>query len=127
MWFWWFMFFCDLLIPLSMIVCGRILWKYPPKSINGLIGYRTGRSMKNMDTWFFAQIYCGRLWWKIGWGIFLPSFFIHLPFYHSSEDAIGLLGGILCTVQCVIIVVSIFFVEKALKEHFYDNGIRKKL
>lgn len=27
MWFWWFMFVCDLFIPVFMIICGRI----PPK------------------------------------------------------------------------------------------------
>ena len=121
MWFWWFMFVCDLLIPIIMIVCGRILWKYPPSNINGIIGYRTARSMKNMDTWKFAQNYCGRLWWKSGWIMLLPSFVVHLPFYHSSEDSIGALGGILCTVQCIVLVVSTFFVERALKKYFYDD------
>lgn len=66
MWFWWFLFCCDLLVPVTMIVSGRIMWKHPPKNINGLMGYRTSRSMKNMDTWLFAHDYCGRLWWKIG-------------------------------------------------------------
>lgn len=125
MWFWWFMFICDLLIPAAMILCGRILWKHSPKNINGFVGYRTARSMKNMDTWKFAQEYCGRLWWKIGWAMLAPSILIHLPFYHSSEDAIGAVGGILCTVQCVIIIASIFPVERALKANFTDNGRRK--
>ncbi|MBO5057040.1 MAG: SdpI family protein [Lachnospiraceae bacterium] len=62
MWFWWFMFVCDLLIPVFMIICGRMMWKNSPKSINGIIGYRTTRSMQNKDTWRFAHDYCGRLW-----------------------------------------------------------------
>ena len=53
MWFWWFMFCCDILIPVTMIACGWMMWKYCPKNINGLVGYRTSRSMRNMDTWKF--------------------------------------------------------------------------
>lgn len=125
MWFWWFMFICDLLIPVTMIVSGKIMLKHPPKSINGWIGYRTTRSMKNLDTWNFAHYYCGRLWWKIGWIMFVPSFIIHLPFYYESESAIGILGAILCTLQCIIMIVSIYPTERALKRNFTDEGIRK--
>jgi len=119
------MLVCDLLVPISMIVWGRILWKHAPGNINGLVGYRTARSMKNRDTWQFAQIYCGRLWWKTGWVILAPSFLIHVPFYNGSEDAVGTVGGILCTIQCVILILSIFPTERALKTHFTDEGIRK--
>lgn len=69
MWFWWFMLCCDLIIPVLMIVIGRLMWKRPPQRINSLIGYRTSRSMKNMDTWLFAHHYSGKLWWRTGWVI----------------------------------------------------------
>jgi uncharacterized membrane protein len=125
MWFWWFMFICDLLIPLLMIICGRMLWKNPPKSINGIIGYRTPRSMKNMDTWNFAHDYCGRLWWKMGWIMLIPSIMVQLPFYNSADNTIGMVGGILCTVQCVILIVSIVPTETALRRNFTDEGTRR--
>lgn len=80
MWFWWFMFVFDLLIPALMIISGKMMWKHPPKTINGIIGYRTARSMKNRDTWKYAHDYCGRLWWKIGWVLLLPSVIIHFHF-----------------------------------------------
>ena len=47
MWFWWFMLICDLIIP--VVIGGRMMWKHCPKHINGMSGYRTIRSMKNMD------------------------------------------------------------------------------
>lgn len=125
MWFWWFMFICDLLIPILMIISGRMMWKHSPENINGIIGYRTTRSMKNKDTWKFAHDYCGRLWWKIGWIMIIPSAAIHIPFYNSTKDVIGTIGGILCTIQCVILVASIFPTEKALKRTFTDDGVRK--
>lgn len=125
MWFWWFMFIFDLLIPMLMILLGRMMWKHPPGSINWVIGYRTSRSMKNMDTWKFAHDYCGRLWWKIGWAMLIPSVVIHFPFYNSSENTIGIVGGILCGLQCVALLVPVYFTEKALKRNFTSEGIRK--
>ena len=43
--FWWFMLICDMLIPVVMIIVGRMMWKHCPKSINGMLGNRTTRSM----------------------------------------------------------------------------------
>lgn len=98
--FWWFMLLCDLLIPIVMVVGGRMMWKHCPKHINGMLGYRTTRSRKNMDTWKFAHDYCGKLWWKIGWLMIIPSALVHIPLYHSDENTIGVAGGILVTIQC---------------------------
>ena len=125
MWFWWFMFVCNLLIPVLMIVCGKMMWKHAPKNINGIIGYRTTRSMKNMDTWKFAHDYCGRLWWKIGWIMLIPSIIVQFPFFNSDDNMIGVVGGILCTIQCVILIISIFPTERALKRNFTDDGTRR--
>lgn len=124
MWFWWFMFFCNLLIPVLLIVFGKMMWKHPPKTINSIMGYRTRRSMKNMDTWNFAHEYCGKLWWKIGWIILIPTILIQIPFVHSSEDTIGTVGGIICTVQCIILIGSIYPTERALKRDFPDDSRR---
>ncbi len=60
--FWLLMLSCNLLIPLLMIICGRIMWQHTPQNINHIIGYRTARSMKSQATWQFAHDYCGRLW-----------------------------------------------------------------
>lgn len=125
MWFWRFMFVCDLLIPILMISAGRMMWKHPPKKINGMIGYRTALSMKNQDTWKFAHDYCGKLWWKIGWIMLISSAVIHVPFYNCPENIIGIMGGILCAIQCVILAVSIFPTERALKGTFTKEGVRR--
>ena len=105
MWFWWFIFVCDLLIPITMIIAGNMMWKHAPKKINGIIGYRTARSMKNI-----------RL---------IPSVVIHFPFYHSSENIIGTVAAILCTTQCLILVLAIFPTEYALKRTFTEEGVRR--
>lgn len=125
MWFWWFMFFCNLLIPVLMMLAGRMMWKHCPKKINGLLGYRTTRSMKNMDTWKFAHEYCGRLWWKIGWFMLIPSILVQLPFISSTEEKIGIVGGIICTIQCIILIAATFPTEIALKKTFREDGTRR--
>lgn len=123
--FWIFMFICNMLIPLLMIGFGRVMWKTPPQKINGVYGYRTKRSMKNMDTWKFAHEFCGRLWWKIGWIMLGISVVVQLPFVKGSEDAVGTLGFVLCMVQCGVLVLSIVPTERALKRTFDENGIRR--
>lgn len=125
MWFWWFMFCCDLIIPVIMIACGWMMWKHCPKNINDLVGYRTSRSRKNMDTWKFAHEHCGKLWWKMGWIILIPSIIVHMPFYETADNTIGAVGGILVTIQVIILIASIFPTERALKRNFTDDGIRR--
>ena len=125
MWFWWFMLLCDMLVPIVMVIVGRMMWKHCPKHINSLVGYRTTRSMKNMDTWQFAHDYCGKLWWKVGWVTTIASALIHIPLYHSDENTIGIAGLILVAIQCFVMVASIYPTEKALKKHFNDDGTRK--
>ena len=125
MWLWWFWLICDLLIPFVMIAVGRMSWKHCPKNINSLIGYRTTRSMKSMDTWKFAHEYCGKLWWKLGWLIMILTALMHIPLYQSNDNMIGIAGVVLITIQCTVLIISIYPTEKALKEHFNDDGTRK--
>ena len=125
MWLWWFWLICDLFIPLVMIVVGRMTWKHCPKNINSLIGYRTTRSMKNMDTWKFAHEYCGKLWWKLGWLIMILTALMYIPLYQGNDNMVGIAGVVLITIQCTVLIISIYPTEKALKEHFTDDGTRK--
>ena len=124
MWLWWFWLICDLLIPFVKIVVGRMSWKHCPKNINSLIGYRTTRSMKSMDTWKFAHEYCGKLWWKLGWLIMILTALMYIPLYQSNDNMIGIAGVVLITIQCTVLIISIYPTEKALKEHFNDDGTR---
>ena len=51
----------------------------------------------------------------------VPMFFV----IGQSEDAIGNLGGVICIVQCVFLVGSIFPTERALRKNFDRNGMRR--
>lgn len=125
MWFWLFMFAVNLLIPVTMLVCGRWMWKHTPTTINSICGYRTKRSMQNKDTWQFAHHYCGRLWWKLGWILLIPSIFVQFPFVNSTSQSIGILALFLVTMQMVIMVLTMIPTELALKRTFAPDGTRK--
>jgi len=121
LWFWVFMVISNLIVPLLMIGVGRMMMVNPPKTINRVFGYRTSRSMKNQETWDFAQVYCGKLWWKIGW-IMLPFSIVGMiPVIGKDDDFVGGIGAVVITVECIILFLSIFFVEKALVKKF-GNG-----
>lgn len=125
MMFWMFMLICDLLIPVSMIIIGKVFCKNPPKTINGVYGYRTARAMKNKDTWDFAQRYCGRLWCRIGVVLLALSVLAMLPPLGKDTDAVGIWGGIIALIQVIVLITAIFPVEQALKKNFDENGKRR--
>ncbi len=123
--FWIFMLVMDLLFPVIMIVMGKYFMKTSPKEINYIFGYRTNMSMKNKDTWDFAHKYIGKLWFYIG--LFLvPITIIPMLFaIGSNKDIVGTVGGIICVVSLVILIVPIFPTERALKRVFDGDGNRK--
>lgn len=125
--FWIYMMIMDLLIPLIMIVLGKYVTKNVPKEINEFFGYRTSMSMKNKETWEFAHHYCGKLWLEIGCIMFVPSVIVMLLLIGKSVSVIGTFGGILCGIQLVFLIGSIFPTEIALKKNFDEYGNRKKI
>lgn len=112
--FWVFMTGCNLILPVLMVVIGKVFVKNPPRKINWVYGYRTHRSMKNQDTWNFAHLYCGKLWWKAGWVMLPLSVVSMLPVVGKSDDIIGGAGAVVECVECVVLFMTIFFVERAL-------------
>lgn len=125
MWFWIFMLLVDLLTPLTMIGFGKYFSKKVPQEINGVFGYRTSMSMKNRDTWEFAHKYLGKIWSISGW-IMLPiTILLFFLLIGKSMSCVGTAGGILCMVQLIPLVGSIFLTEMALKKVFDRYGSRR--
>ena len=120
-----FIFACDLLVPVSMLVCGLLLLKRPPKKRNYYYGYRTRMSSLNAETWAFAQKLCGKIWYRAGL-IMLPlSVLAHLPALGRGIGAFGTFASALVAVQCAVMVGSIIPVETALRRTFNRDGSRK--
>ena len=111
-----------LLIPVIMIVIGLIFGNRAPKKINHIYGYRTSLSMKNQNTWEFANKYCGKLWLKIGLIMFLLGIVIILLSFKMSENIMLCFTSFVITIQTIVVILSVFIVEKALREKFDENG-----
>lgn len=125
MWIIILLFVCNLLIPLLMAVVGSIWEKHPVREINGAIGYRTARSMKNQETWDFAQHYMGKVWKKVGIGLLIPSVVINIAGCFWGEKIFSIITAILEMIQVIVLLGAIIPVEHALKKNFDENGRRR--
>lgn len=123
--FWIFMLIMDLLLPFTMIGFGRYFIKKTPKEINAVFGYRTAMSMKSKETWEFAHKYCGKIWYVCGLILLPITVLFLLLIIGKSEDYVGMAGGIICGVQLIPLIGSIFPTEIALKKHFDKNGRKR--
>lgn len=122
--FWVYMLIIDSLIPLTMVGFGLYFQKNPPKDINTFFGYRTKRSMKNQDTWRYAHEHCGKVWFWVGLIILLLSLTLMIVFFclfNRNTSTIGTYGGIICGVQLLALIVSLFPTELSLKIKFDRN------
>ena len=125
--FWIFILIMALLIPVIKLGFGSYFAKKAPREINHFVGYRTSMSMKNRDTWEFAHHHCGRLWRVIGGIMLVVSAAIMVPVMGKDETFVGLYGTILCLIQTVVLIASIFITEKAMKRQFDESGRPREL
>ena len=123
--FWIFMLISDLLVPFLMIGFGRYFMKKPPNEINSAFGYRTPMSMKNKETWEFAHKYSGKIWYACGLVLLPITVAVMLLCIGKSENIVGTVGSVVCAVQLVILIGSIYPTEKALKKFFDENGNKR--
>ncbi|NMA37297.1 MAG: SdpI family protein [Papillibacter sp.] len=123
--FWFFMLIMNMLIPLAMLIFGALFKNKAPKEINYFYGYRTNRSMLNMDTWVFAHKHCGRIWYKVGWIMLLLSLIVMLLCMNLKEDTLGTVSLILICVQLAVMAASIIPTERALRKTFDEKGNRR--
>lgn len=93
----------------TFLLAGFIQYKFPPKEINGLYGYRSKRSTQNIEQWTFAQTYSAKKMMLIGFIYLLlavPAMLITL------NAAFSLAAGLtLLLLSCYLLYRD---VEKAL-------------
>ncbi len=53
------------------------------------------------------------------------SVVIHIPFYHSDGNTIGIVALILGVIQVIVLIASIFPTEAALKKRFNDDRTQR--
>ena len=123
--FWIFMLIMVLLIPITMIIFGRLFSNKTPKEINYTFGYRTKRSMMNIETWKFAHEYIGKLWFIFGLTLLLLSVVIMVFVFGKDPNTVGTVGGILTFAQMIPMIGTIIPTENALKKKFDEFGRRR--
>ena len=120
--FWIYMFVMALLMPVTLLLFGLYFRNKAPKNINIVFGYRTSRSMKNMDTWRFAHRFCGLIW-IVGGCVSLPLAIISmLLVIGKNENTIGYVGASCLFLPLILVVISIILTENALKKKFNSFG-----
>lgn len=105
-----------LLVGLIFIVAGLIMFKFPPKKINSLYGYRTNSSMKNQSRWDFAQKYSSKEMIKLGFVLMITSIIGLITNFDNLTNIFLGLG-----LMILIVIILIFRVEKAIKTKFSDE------
>ncbi len=96
-----------------------IFWKFPPKKVNRLYGYRTPKAMQNQQIWDFANT------------TFNQTFLMY--------SGLSLLGGLVLAnfskvnlswepmvLVMLSILVSVIKTERSLNDNFTEEGKRKK-
>lgn len=121
--FWFFLFFCSLLVPATFLGVGWYYTHHTPGR-GSAFGYRTPLSSKSDLANAFACQYIGRLWWVIGL-VSLPVTlitFIVLLALQLDEDATGWIGGGLIILECIVMLFTILPTELALHRNFNKDG-----
>ena len=123
--YWIFMTAMCLLVPGILIGFGSVCKDQAPKDINPIYGYRTAMSMKNKDTWEFANTLWGKLAWK--WGLILLALTLiaMLAVIWAGEEVVGIVCSVTVTLQLIPVLATIPVVERALKKEFDKDGNRR--
>ena len=91
-----------------------------------MYGYRTAMSMKNKETWKYAHRCCGKLWYVSGLVMIPVTVIVLTCVFGKGNNCVGNVGGIVCTLQCVVIIGTIVVTERELKKRFDRNGEWKR-
>jgi len=110
------------ILPLVMVICGMSYVKRGPKRITKVQGYRSKMSMKNRETWDFAHKYLGDLWFKLGAPLLAVTSVVSLVVFRESNEKIVFWCYVILVIQLVLMLLPVYYTEKALKKNFDENG-----
>ena len=102
-----------LVLGLLFMLGGAITFKFPPKEINYIYGYRTASSMKSQERWDFAQKYSSKRIFIVGVCLLIISLLLKFFEFNITTEFI---------VQAILLILSILLIivdtEKAIKRKF---------
>ncbi len=120
------LFICTLIVPVIILFVGILFSKFQVKDINSLLGYRTPMSMKNEDTWEFANRYFPKVWIIMSIGMLALSLLCWLVLIKQSIAVAEKAATAITLIQTALIFLSIIPCEIALKKNFDKDGNRIK-
>jgi len=102
--------FIYLILAVAFFITQFLVRRFPPKGINGVYGYRTKKSMKDQESWDFAQAHSNRMMRMVAFvflGISALFYYLDLSFFNDLY--------IMITVFVLILGLMVYLTEKALK------------
>lgn len=118
--------FCTMVVSLVFLVGGYSLRKTAKRKINHIIGYRTSLSMKNEDTWAFANDELGKIWIKIGWFIVPFTILFNAVFAFVKLNCYEMVCVLFVISEIVVVFITIAIVESKMSRTFNRDGSRKE-
>lgn len=110
------LFFMPIIIGPLLLIIFSIVKRFPPKKINSIYGYRTGRSMKSKEAWEFSQKYSTELMLKYSF-IYTLTFILGFVTTWLNE-------GIAVVLSLIFMIAAltspIIHTEKELRQRFSD-------
>ena len=119
------LFICTLIVPVIVLLVGLLFLKVKIKDVNSVLGYRTSMSMKNQDTWDFANSYFPKVWIILSIGMIIVTLLLWLILNKQSESVVERAATAITLVQTALMVLSIVPCEIALRKNFDKDGNRK--
>jgi len=114
-----------LIMSATMIILGLVFAIAGPKKINYIMGYRTPRSMKNLETWQFGNRTAGTYMWRTGVILLIGSLIALFAVINASEQVIQTAGMIIIIIHGVMVFGAVILTEIKLRKYFDRNGNRK--
>lgn len=121
----WFMLASVEICPFVVYIAGRAMTRMDLGEPNPLVGYRTTLSMRNADTWQFANRDCGRRFRKGALWACGASALAMLLFLHGDEVALTMAVLCITGAQCAWVFIVIWQVQRDLHRVFNEDGSRR--
>lgn len=106
------------ILPIILIITGRVLWKHPSIDIEIRIGRKSTLCIEDEEKKEQIREYCG----KLGIVLLVFSAFIHILYLLSSKEIIGILVMILPTVQVLCVCIDFILMGRFWKKNFPKDG-----
>lgn len=117
------MIYTIFIIPITILLIGYFMFKYPPKKINYIIGYRTPKSMKDERNWKEANKYCSKIMIRLGIITIIISIILLLLELLNIIRITEELLVVITIIQVLLLFIPIILTENKLK----DNIMKKYL